>query len=332
MPRPAHGQVVSSWELLVIDTKPIRQKAQRAYQKAVRDLESAKAESERYHSEDQPLFSRWLSSNFGSLLTEIRELQSKLFEAQNLVNEVQQEYYFGGHSSIAEAYRAVLHRRSNPPEEEEPQARESEARNDSEEEREREPTVEEIAEEFWRRLNGGEAGHEFHEPIASRQSERLRERVKDLYRKLARRLHPDNGRTITPRETELWHKTQTAYELGQVEVLETILTMLEVDEKGARSASVSTLVQLTASLKRSLRTLKQQLTALRREMAWNFAQRSDKAELHRTAHASLSADRDQLIWLLTRYEAQIRRWNSQPPVSRKRVRARRANWADEEWF
>lgn len=330
MPRPAQGQVVSSWELLVIDNKPIRQKAQRAYQKAVRDLETAKAESDRFHSEDKPLFSRWISSNFGPLLTEIRELQSKLYEAQNLVNEVQQEYYFGGHASIGSAYRAFLHRRNHPQEEEEPEARESETQSGFHEERE--PTIEEIAEEFWRRLNEGGGEHEPRERKAAGQPQRVKERLKELYRKLARRLHPDNGRTITPRETELWHKTQAAYEHGQVEVLETILTMLEVDENGARSASVSTLVQLTASLKKSLRTLKRELTALRQEMAWNFSQRGDKADLHRAADESLSADRDKLIWLLTRYEAQIRRWDLQTPVARKRVRARQANWADEEWF
>lgn len=324
---PARPQVVSSWELLVIDNKPIRQKAQRAYQKAARDLENAKAESERFHSEDKPLFSRWLSSNFGSLLTEIRELQSKMFEAQNLVNEVQQEYYYGGHASIGSAYRAVLHRRSHPAAENEPEAKESERQENFHDESEQ--TAEEIAEEFWRRLHDAAAPRrEKGDGSACAQAQRL----KELYRKLARRLHPDNGRTITPRETELWHKTQTAYEHGQVEMLENILTMLEVDEKGARSASVSTLVQLTASLKNSLRTLKRQLTGLRQDIAWNFSLREDRTELRRAAQETLSADRDKLIWLLTRYEAQIRRWDLQSTGSRKRVHARGKNWADEEWF
>ncbi|MGZ8938158.1 MAG: J domain-containing protein [Limisphaerales bacterium] len=318
--------MVSSWELLVIDSKPLQQKAQRAYQKAVRDLEKAKAESERFHAEDKPLFSQWLSSKFGSLLTEIRELQAKLFEAQNLVHEVQQEYYYGGHSSITSAYRTVLHRRSHPQEQEEAEAPESEKSEDFEEE---ERTAEEIAEEFWQRLHEAAAGPgDYSERTSKAQSQRL----KELYRKLARRLHPDNGRTITPRESELWHKTQAAYEHGQIEVLETILTTLEVDEKGARSASVSTLMQLTASLKKSLRTLKRQLTALRRDIAWNFSQREDRTELQRSAEATLAADRDQLICLLTRYEAQIRRWDVQCKGGRKRVRAQEKSWAEEDLF
>jgi hypothetical protein len=326
--RPARAQVVSSWEMLVIDSKPLQQKAQRAYQKAVRDLEKAKAESERFHAEDKPQFSQWLSSKFGSLLTEIRELQAKLFEAQNLVNEVQQEYYYGGHSSIASAYRTVLHRRSHPEEEEEAEARGSEQNKDFEQEEE-ERTAEEIAEEFWQRLHEAAAGPgEYSERTTKAQSQTL----KELYRKLARRLHPDNGRTITPRETELWHKTQTAYEHGQIEVLETILTMLEVDEKGARSASVSTLMQLTASLRQSLRTLKRQLTALRQDIAWNFSRREDRTDLQRSAEVTLAADRDHLIWHLTRCEAQIRRWDAQSKGSRKRVRTQGKTWAEEELF
>ena len=316
--------------MAVIDNQPIRRKAQRDYQKAVRDLDAAKAESERFHNEDKPLFSRWLSSNFGSLLTEIRDLQSKLFEVQNLINEVQQEYYYGRHDSIGSAYRAVLHRREHPePPEENPDPGEfSEGERDAEER-----ASQEFAEEFWQRFQNGKLGRD-PAPLPSQRAQNAR--LKDLYRKLARRLHPDNGCVITPREAELWHKTQAAYEAGQVEVLESILTLLEVRDKGAKNASVSTLFQLTATLKKTLRTLKRQLTQLRQDAAWNFSQRPDRNALHRVTEEMLHADRDKLLWLLTRYESQLHRWSLQnPPMRaavRKRVRSVRTNWTDEEWF
>ena len=329
-PRAARPAVVSTWSMVVIDNQPIRRKAQRDYQKAVRDLDAAKAESERFHNEDKPLFSRWISSNFGSLLTEIRDLQSKLFEVQNLINEVQQEYYYGRHDSIASAYRAVLHRRAHP----EPEEQSSEPDDFDQTEREAEErAAEEFAEEFWQRFQNGKAGRAAPpNPLRPAQNGRL----KDLYRKLARRLHPDNGRVITPREAELWHKTQAAYDAGQVEVLESILTLLEVGDKGAKTASVSTLFQLTATLKKTLRTLKRQLTELRQDAAWNFSQRNDRKALHRVTEEMLHADRDKLLWLLTRYESQLHRWALQSPPQRtpqrKRVRSARNNWADEEWF
>ena len=329
--RPA---VVSTWSMVVIDNQPIRRKAQRDYQKAVRDLDAAKAETERFHNEDKPLFSRWISSHFGSLLTEIRDLQSKLFEVQNLINEVQQEYYYGRHDSIASAYRAVLHRREHPePPEENPEPEPGPDDYAQSEREAEERAAEEFAEEFWQRFQNAKASlKSSSNPLRRAQDGRL----KGLYRKLARRLHPDNGLEITPREAELWHKTQAAYEAGQVEVLESILTLLEVGDKGAKTASVSALFQLTATLKKTLRTLKRQLTELRQDAAWNFSQRQDRNALQRVTEEMLNADRDKLLWLLTRYESQLHRWAQQTPPERKpgrqRVRSARANWMDEEWF
>lgn len=322
---PARSQVVSAWSVLVIDSKPIRQKAQRDYQKATRDLDRAKAETERFHSHDKPLFTRWLHANFGALLTEMRELQAKLHETQDLVNEVQQEYFYGGHSSIGQAYRAVLHRRSHPEEHQVSEEPGIDAEEDAEFAREFEAAAREAAEEFWSRLNGKKASKGATPSLEGR-------RIKELYRKLARRLHPDNGLDLSTRETELWHRTQAAYEAGQVEVLETIFNLLDVDQNGTRSASVSALLRLTADLKKTLRAIKRELTSFRRDIAWNFSRRSDQDEIKRATENILLGDREKIVWLLTKYTAQVERWEAQSRVNGKRVRSKRSNWADEEWF
>lgn len=320
--RPAvPSAVVSAWSLLVVDNQPIRRKAQRDYQKATKDLDHAKAEAERFHSQDKPLFTRWLHANFGALLTEMRELQVKLHEAQDLVNEVQQEYFFGGHSSIGQAYRTVLYRRAHPEEQAEAESF-SDPGEDEEFRREFEEAMRDAAEDFQAKFN-------HHAPPTPAKQ---REQLKHLYRKLARRLHPDNGRELSPRETELWHRTQAAYEAGQVEILETILNLLDVDENGTRTASVSTLLRLTADLKKTMRALKRELTALRRDVAWNFSRRDDHAAIRCATETMLRADREKLLWMLTKYTAQIERWELQKEVKGKRVRARRSNWMDEEWF
>lgn len=307
--------------MVVIDSKRIRQKAHRDFQRATRELNNARAESERFHAQDKPLFIQWLNANFGGLLTELRALQEKLFEAQQLVNEVQEEYHFGNHASITSAYKAVLHRREHPEE-------------DEEESTDEEPSESEAAaDEFTRAFE--EFQERFHQLGAGRTSDHSSKspaRLKDLYRKLARRLHPDNGRELTPRETDLWHQTQAAYEKGEVEVLETIFAMLEVDERGSKDAPVSTLLQLTASLKLSLRSLKRELSALRRDVAWNFSRSTDRSALVHATEQTLHADREKLLWLLTKYQAQIERWEAQARFRGKRVQSRRTNWMDEEWF
>jgi hypothetical protein len=313
---------VGTWSLLVVDNEPIRQKAQRDYQKATRDLNKAKNETERFHSQDKPLFTRWLHANFGALLTEMRDLQVKLHETQDLVNEVQQEYFFGGHSSIGQAYRTVLHRRSHPEEEQSTSEPTVDPEEDADFRQNFEDAMREAAEEFQGRFQRAQ-------PSRPRQT---RDRLKQLYRKLARRLHPDNGRKLSPRETDLWHRTQAAYDAGHVEILETILSLLDVDENGTRTTAISTLLRLTADLKKTLRGIKRELTALRRDIAWNFSQREDHLEIRRSTEAMLQADREKLVWLLTKYKSQIERWETQSHVKGKRVRSRRSNWMDEEWF
>lgn len=309
---------------MLADGASIRRKAQRDYQRAARQLNRARAESERFHTQDKPLYARWLNAEFGGLLTELRDLQGKLFEAQTLVAEVQQEYHFGEHASIGSAYRKVLHRRAHPELYEEDSASE-EASGKKESEA---AGAEDPFQEIWERFEKLHSG----EPFPSTDGSAAASRLKDLYRKLARRLHPDNGHEITSREKELWHQTQSAYGDGQVEVLETILAMLEVDEQGAKSATVSTLLQLTAGLKLSLRTLKRELSALRRDMAWDFSRRTDHSDLLHATERTLHGDREKLLWLLAKYQGQIQKWDVQMRTSGKRVRAQRGNWMDEEWF
>jgi hypothetical protein len=50
-----------------------------------------------------------------------------------------------------------------------------------------------------------------------------------------RRLHPDTQREMTAQKSEWWHQAQAAYEAGDLEQLEVILTLCEIGD----SASIS---------------------------------------------------------------------------------------------
>jgi hypothetical protein len=93
-------------------------------------------------------------------------------------------------------------------------------------------------------------------------------RLKELYRKLARRLHPDVHREMTAQKTEWWHQAQAAYEAGDVEQLEVLLTLSEIGESGTTAhTSVSMLQRITARIKSSLREIKRQLAWRNRRQA-----------------------------------------------------------------
>lgn len=317
------------WGMVLADGAPIRRKARRAYEKALRDLDTAKAEAERFETEDKPKFDKWLSANFGALLTEIRELQEKLFHAQNLVNEVQQEFYYGNYRSIANAYKKVKRRRAHPEEQEE------EARQFADEEaefaREFEEAFQKQAEEFWSKL--GMDPEELRRADAAMRPPETSGRLKDMYRKLARRLHPDKCGKRSRREIEWWHQTQDAYENGNIEQLELILTLVEMEDRGSEEATVSVLTQLTGEFKKSLRALKKKISAFRQDMAWNFSRLTDFSSLLEKTRRQLKADREQIVWLIEKYERQIQSWELAAASSAsKRGRARRGTMREEEWF
>ena len=309
---------------MLIDSGSIRRKARRDYAKVLRDLDLVRAEAERFESEDKPQYAKWLNANFGALLTEIRELHDKLFHAQQLVDEVQQEFVLGNYRSILKAYKNVMHRRDHPEEVEQEEKL-------SEEE---ESAFRKACDEIFGEEDESYAGREPDEsrngpriPIAKQSS-----RVKDLYRKLVRLLHPDKGAKRTAKEVEWWHLTQEAYQTGNIEQLELILTLVEIEEKGSNEASVSVLAQLTAEFKKSLKALKRRIATFKKDIAWNFSKLTDFSTLLRITRVQLRADRDRLLWIVQRYESQIQSWETASAVSGKRVRARRGSWQDEEWF
>ena len=55
-------------------------------------------------------------------------------------------------------------------------------------------------------------------------------RVKDLYRQLVRRLHPDHVADLSPKQIEWWHQAQAAYNEGNVEKLEMLLVLTDIEK------------------------------------------------------------------------------------------------------
>jgi hypothetical protein len=220
-----------------------------------------------------------------------------------------------------------MHRR-NQPEEEQPDAGES-AHAEDEFQREFEKAFEEAKGEFWQQLGIDP------EELDGRKAQSPKPegaRLKDLYRQLVRRLHPDKKGKRAPREIEWWHQTQDAYQMGNIEQLELILTLVEMEDKGSKEASVSVLAQLTAEFKKSLRALKRNITSFKRDIAWNFSRLTDFTGLLEKTRQQLRADREQILWLLQKYERQIQSWELAATTPRKRAGARQTAWQDEEWF
>jgi hypothetical protein len=100
-------------------------------------------------------------------------------------------------------------------------------------------------------------------------------RIKELYRLLVRKLHPDLNPDQPARDRELWHTVQEAYNNRDVEALEAAAARVEVVLNGqAGKLSISVLRRLVGDLKKALSALKSKFAQLRKHPAFDFAARS----------------------------------------------------------
>ena len=74
-------------------------------------LEKARGEWKRFEREDKPAFGRWMASNFGPLLTRIREVAELIRQKESLVAEVEMEMAMSGARSARSAFTRVQKRR-----------------------------------------------------------------------------------------------------------------------------------------------------------------------------------------------------------------------------
>ena len=282
----AHSHPANHCRALVLaDGTVIRRKIKKDYEKALRDLDNSRHQLDQFHQTDQPEFTRWLNSHFGALLTEIRELGQKIAADEDLIFYVEGEAMFGG-VSHARAYQRVMELRNQPEPPPapagagEPDGEPFGARPEFGDADDEDDPLDAFFEEVFGGFGSGERPHDRRGRQAGHRAAsaapHTASRVKELYRALVRRLHPDSQRDMTPQKTEWWHQAQAAYEAGDVEQLEVILTLCEIGDSGTTAhTSASLLQRITAQLKSSLRQINRQLAELRRQPAWNFSRRAD---------------------------------------------------------
>jgi hypothetical protein len=318
-----HGHTANHCRALVrVDGAKIREKIKKDYEKALRDLENSRRQLDQFHQTDLPQFTRWLNTHFGALLTELRELSQKMAADEYLVSQVENEVVFNG-GSYARAYQRVMELRENPEpldsqpaSGDEPTGEEDPfgAQKDSGNFEDEEDPMEEFMNEFFSMFGSGARPQGKNGPRAWQHAETAApadgtSRLKELYRSVVRRLHPDVQREMTAQKTEWWHQAQAAYETGDVEQLEVILTLCEIGESGTTAhTSASLLQRITAQLKNSLRQIKRQLREFRSDPAWNFSRRADLDALAVQTRHSLMGDLESMRYQCQTIDEMIATW------------------------
>jgi hypothetical protein len=311
----ARAKVLPPMPLVLVDSTRLRQEIKREYEEVVRELAKAREELEHFHQKDVPGFSRWVSSQFGALLTEIRETSNKLQESQTLLFEVEREVMYSGVSHI-QAYARVMEEKKRQQSGGEPEEKETKGQDEFD-------------------FDFGGSGHEFHDEDfagfeTAKQSrhdslpENARDRLKALYRAVVRLLHPDARKEMSGEKIEWWHQAQAAYEAGDAGQLEVILSLCEIDEAGSSDkTSLSVLKRIIGQFRSSLTQVARQIAGCRRDPAWKFSQRQEfeklKTQIGRKLKQDLRMMKDELEWM----EEQLSVWRQQVEQMRRPVYYRR---------
>lgn len=344
--------------LVVIDQTPLREATGAECAAAMAQLEEARAAWHRFDREDKPAFVRWRAREFGPLLSELRDLELQIRDRETLVHEVEMEMrrgFFDPHS----AYERVLSRRANPtsaplePEDQQPRSRTREAapdRNLSEFEQEA------LFQEWVQRFIGTNPDklddeaytttfeafktHMFQprapeaaRPKNSRRAESaaraqveeetailpLDARVKELYRLLVRRLHPDLRADGNAVASALWHDVQEAYAATDIAHLEILLALSDIEaDRFSEQTSVAQMQAVRAELARALFALEDSLRQARDDDAWNFARAGAGTALRANVERELQAALRMRAERLRVLEQTIAAW-SRPPAPNRAV-------------
>ncbi len=347
--------------IVVIDQEPLRRTAAADCTSAMARLEQARGGWHRFEREDKPAFARWRAREFGPLLSRAREVEIQIRDRQALIHEVEMEMRRGFQDAHS-AYQRVMFRRENPsaayeePAEVPPQVPGA-ARRLSEFEQEAlfqewvqkslgtnpdkmddeaySTTFEAFKTHMFRsapeeprpqntyrpsekeRVQADDEEEEKEEAIAL-----VDVRVKELYRSLVRRLHPDlraDGIAVSA----LWHEVQEAYAASDVAQLEILLALSDIESDHMNEAT--TLAQMRSlfeELERAWRSLEKSLLEAEGEDAWNFARAGADEDLRRRVERDLRSNlstRTMRLDLLTRT---IAAWAQGPIANRKAMRER----------
>lgn len=342
--------------MILIDQDPLRTAAGAECSVMMVRLEVARGAWHRFEREDRPSFVRWRAREFGPLLSELRDLEVQIRDSETLVHEVEMEMRRGFFDPQS-AYQRVLFRRENPAlaaEEASEPAHRPRARAGEEQKFFTEFEKEALFQEWVQKFIGtnpdkldDEAYTSTFEAFKShmfrssqdesapsqnfRRAETARDepdepeadatpvdlRVKELYRLLVRRLHPDVRADGSAAVSALWHEVQEAYAASDIAHLEILLALSDIEsDRFSDQTSVSQMRAVLAELTRALFALEDSLRQARDDDAWGFARTGAAAGLRERVERELRRNllvRSKRLGLL---KATIAEW-SRPPLAKR---------------
>jgi hypothetical protein len=328
-------------------------------------LERARLGWHRFERKDKPAFIRWRAREFGALLSRAREVEVQIRDNQALVHEVEIEMRRGFQDAHT-AYQRVMFRRANPyavHEEgtEVPRDGASRTMSDFEKEalfqewvqRSLGTNPDKMDDEANSTTFEAFKSHMFRSPLEETRPRSINQprpenripvepeeeggveveakvdaRMKELYRILVRRLHPDLRADSSVAVSALWHEVQEAYAASDVARMEILLALSDIESNHlGNQTSISQMRAVLAELERALRALEKSLLEAEGEDAWNFAQTGPVSDLRARVERELKSNLAARATRLAVLTDTIAAWAQGPVANRKIIPARHRQFA-----
>jgi hypothetical protein len=197
--------------LITLNQTIIRKKALGECQKTLKKIDKVKQEIDQFEKKDKPAYDRWIQENFGELIQKIKSWSLEIQEKRALIDEVQEEAFIQNITFI-EAFQIVKYRREHPEEfikeENKKSGEENFWENTVEDE---EDIFREDLNDFFKRFNekynmNSEEFESFKKGLNgeanSKKPQDRDARLKERYRLIVQRLHPDKNKNASQMERE----------------------------------------------------------------------------------------------------------------------------------
>lgn len=274
--------------LVPLDTEKIRKSEQKKLKRqkancAVLDAELAKFEKEEVQAHQQ-----WIQTHCGAGITEYRTIHAEISLLESTLelsfdlidfypDRTQKEcadvatVYFETNGAVPEGYEAFF-----CPSFERAESASNPLGDDDDLMDEFEESMHDF-EAFLEEMLNGKASHCDENHAHRKVCHRKQKAIKEVYRRIVRRLHPDGAGSTTPDRMELWHSAQAAYQNHDLETLQRIgarCDLLESDQP--RATPVSSIQTGIAYYKKACAQFRSAIRKAKRLPEWGFLSWSEK--------------------------------------------------------
>ncbi len=337
VPEKPSARYSTERRIVLIDQQPLREEAGGEAKRIMCEVHEHAEQLAEFDRTIRPAYERWEAENLGPLLDEERRLHAKIADLEHRINFADIESLFtgrdpfeifeeSGQESEEPESEAAADKEEEPPEPDPDEGFDPEERDfrsyvrfifGDDPDALSKAKYQRLFEDYrrWRAKMGGTNS------TAKSKSKDIPARVKEIYRILVRRLHPDTGRDRSnPQTRKLWDELQEAYSALDIERMEVLLAITDLHESG--SAVRSTLYhlrQVASQLRNQLDGLKVRLRQAKKSPAWTFWNSKNRTQVGEKIRAAVVARVRSAKSQLATLEEEVERWKEQARHKRERL-------------